>query len=425
MQSFFLPPGWANSTTIYEVNMRQYTPEGTFNAFANHLPRLKAMGVQTLWFMPIHPIGKEKRLGTLGSYYSISDHKAINPEFGTMDDFKNLVTAAHTMGFKIMIDWVANHTSWDHVWTKAHPEFYIRDTNGNFQSPYDWYDVIQLDHNSQAEQEAMMEAMEFWIRECDIDGFRCDMAHLTPLSFWKNARERLDQIKPLFWLAETEELSYHEVFDASYTWEFLHTMEAYWRGERSMSGLESILTKYETLFPATAIRVFFTSNHDENSHSGSEYERMGDAALPFAVLCVTWGGIPLVYSGQELPLKDRLSFYNKDEIRWTGDFLLQDFYKTLLELHATHPALRGGDPAVKLFRIHTTQDDLVLAYLRKNEEKEVLVLLNLSSKNDLHVEIKDENINGRYQDVFSGYVADLALGSIFNMKSWSYLVYRK
>ena len=168
MQSDFFPPGWAHSTAIYEVNVRQYTPEGTFDAFANHLPRLKAMGVQTLWFMPIHPIGKEKRLGTLGSYYSISDHKAINPEFGTMEDFKQLIATAHTLGFKVMIDWVANHTSWDHVWTKEHPDFYIRDSNGNFQPPYDWYDVIQIDHNNPAEQEAMMEAMEFWLRECEI-----------------------------------------------------------------------------------------------------------------------------------------------------------------------------------------------------------------------------------------------------------------
>lgn len=425
MQSYFSPPGWANSTTIYEVNVRQYTPEGTFNAFANHLPRLRAMGVQTLWFMPIHPIGKEKRIGALGSYYSISDHKAVNPEFGTLDDFKRLIETAHSMGFKIMMDWVANHTSWDHVWTKEHPEYYAKDSDGNFHPPFDWSDVIQIDHNCMEEQEAMIEAMQFWIKEYDIDGFRCDMAHLVPLSFWKKARQRLDPIKPLFWLGETEELSYHEVFDASYTWEFLHTMEAYWRGERSMSGLESILSKYETLFPSTAIRLFFTSNHDENSHSGSEYERMGDAALPFAVLCATWGGIPLVYSGQELPLKERLNFYNKDEIKWTGNYLLNDFYKTLLKLHATHPALRGGDPAVKIYRIYTTQDDNVLAYLRKNEEEEVLVLLNLSAKNDLRVEIKDDKVNGRYQDIFSGAIVYFTSGSFLDMQAWEYLVYQK
>ncbi|OQY94520.1 MAG: 1,4-alpha-glucan branching protein [Sphingobacteriales bacterium UTBCD1] len=425
MQSEFLSPGWVHSTNIYEVNLRQYTAEGTFKAFANFLPGLKNIGVQTLWFMPVHPIGKVKRIGTLGSYYSISDHKAVNPEFGTLEDFKDLINLAHSMGFRIMMDWVANHTSWDHVWTGGHPEFYVRDSHGNFQSPYDWQDVIQIDHSSDGEQEAMMDAMQFWVEECAIDGFRCDMAHLTPLSFWRKARQRLDQIKSLFWLGETEEPSYHEVFDASYTWELLHTMEAYWRGEKNMSGLESVLIKYLTLFPATAIRLLFTSNHDENSHSGSEYERLGDAALPFAVLCATFAGIPLVYSGQELPLKKRLDFFNKDAIGWTGKNLLDDFYKILLGLHAGHPAMRGGDPSVQIFRIKTTQDENILSYLRKNGESEVLVILNLSAKDNLHFELRSENVSGRFQNVFSGGFDDLDDSSSFNMKSWSYLVYQK
>src|ERR1700730_13001628 len=178
----FKPVAWAHVTNIYEVNTRQYSREGTFNAFAKDLSRLKEMGVQTLWFMPIHPIGEVKRIGSLGSYYSIKDHKAINPEFGTMDDFKRLVKQAHAIGFKMLIDWVANHTSWDHAWTKEHPEFYERDSTGGFRSPFDWQDVIQLDHHSGAEQDAMIDAMKFWIREAGIDGFRCDMAHLVPLS---------------------------------------------------------------------------------------------------------------------------------------------------------------------------------------------------------------------------------------------------
>lgn len=425
MQQEFSPPGWALSTNIYEVNLRQYTTEGTFKAFASHLPRLKAMGVQTLWFMPVHPIGKMKRIGTLGSYYSISDHKAVNPEFGTLDDFKDIIIQAHSMGIRVMMDWVANHTSWDHVWTKDHPEYYVRDSHGNFQSPYDWQDVIQIDHNSIGEQQAMIEAMQFWVNECDIDGFRCDMAHLTPLSFWRMARQRLDQIKPLFWLGETEELSYHEVFDASFTWELLHNMEAYWRGEKGMGALESTLTKYLTVFPEKALRLYFTSNHDENSHSGSEYERMGDAAKPFAVLCVTFGGIPLVYSGQEMPLTRKLDFFNKDAIAWTGKYLLHDFYKTLLELHAAHPALRGGDPEVQIYRIQTTQDEHVLAYLRKNKEREVLVILNLSAKNDLQFEFKSENVTGEYQNIFSGASALLNGSGSFSMKNWEYLVYSK
>ncbi len=425
MASIFQPLTWTHSTNIYEVNVRQYTHEGTFNAFAKDLPRLSEMGVETLWFMPIHPIGKVKRIGTLGSYYSISDYKNINPEFGALDDFKNLVNAIHELGLKVMMDWVANHTSWDHVWTKEHPEYYARDNDGKFHPPFDWSDVLQLDHNSVAEEDAMIDAMKFWINEFNIDGFRCDMAHLTPLSFWKKARIELDQLKPLFWLGETEEVSYHEVFDASYTWEFLHKMEEFWRQQTNISGLESVLHKYETLFPATAIRMFFTTNHDENSHSGSEYERMGDAAIPFAVLCATWNGIPLVYSGQELPLKKRLDFYNKDEIPWTRKYALQDFYKTLLNLHSTHPALRAGDVDVKNYRIKTSDDSHVFAYLRKKEEKEVLVILNLSSMNDLRFEIKDENVTGIFRNVFLKAENDFSKGKKFVMQKWEYLVFEK
>ncbi|HYM95587.1 MAG TPA: alpha-amylase family glycosyl hydrolase [Chitinophagaceae bacterium] len=425
MASDFQTPSWALSTNIYEVNVRQYTHEGTFNAFGKHLPRLKDMGVQTLWFMPIHPIGKKNRLGILGSYYSISDHKAVNSEFGTLNDFKELVASAHQSGLKIMIDWVANHTAWDHLWTKEHPEFYLRDAKGNFQSPFDWKDVLQLDHNNPAQQDAMLDAMKFWVNECDIDGFRCDMAHLTPLAFWKKARTMLDQLKPLFWLAETEEPGFHEVFDATYTWKFLHTMESFWRKETGINGLGEVLNEYETVFPENAIRLFFTSNHDENSHSGSEFERMGDAAIPFAVLCATWGGIPLIYTGQEMALNKRLNFYNKDEIHWPVNDELHNFYKTLLDFHSTHPALMAGDDRTKASRIKTNNDEKIFAYLRKKDSKEVLVLLNLSDQDDFHFQIIDEKVTGHFQDIFSGSANNFSENKNFEMQKWTFLVFEK
>ncbi len=424
MNTLFKPVSWANTTNIYEVNVRQYTAEGTFNAFAKHLLRLKGMGVKTLWFMPIHPIGNVKRISTLGSYYSIKDYKAINPEFGVLDDFKKLVEQAHAFEFKVLIDWVANHTSWDHVWTNEHPDFYERDDSGNFKYPYDWNDVIQINHQNNEQQEAMIDAMKFWVNECDIDGFRCDMAHLVPLSFWLQARNELDKIKPLFWLAETEQADYHQVFDASYTWEFLHKMEAYWRHETDITGIDNLLKKYETVFPSSAIRLYFTSNHDENSHSGSEYERMGDAAEAFAVFCATWNGMPLIYSGQELPLLKRLKFFEKDEIPWTENCVLENFYKILLHLHSRHPALRTGDPAVQSFRIKTN-DIHVLAFLRKNKEREVLVMLNLSPENKMFVDIMDENITGIFKNVFSGANVDFNSQNSFEMQAWKYFVFEK
>ncbi len=334
MDILFTPVSWAYSTNIYEINTRQYTQEGTFNAFAKELLRLKDMGVKTLWFMPIHPIGIKNRKGTLGSFYSISNYTAVNPEFGSLNDFKSLVKKAHDLDFKVIIDWVANHTAWDNVWTETNPDFYYKNEWGNFRPPYpDWEDVIHLNYGNKELWMAMINAMKFWIDECNVDGFRCDMAHLVPLEFWKEARVQLDAVKPLFWLAETEEISYHNVFDASYTWEFLHKMEEFRRLETNIPGLESILYKYNTMFPANAMRVYFTSNHDENSHSGSEYDRMGEFAKAFAVLCATWNGIPLIYSGQELPNKKRLKFFDRDPIEWTGNYKLHDFYKTLLEFH--------------------------------------------------------------------------------------------
>ena len=425
MDEIFKTVEWAKNTNIYEVNVRQYTEEGTFNAFEKHLNRLKEMGVKTLWFMPVHPIGEIKRIGSLGSYYSIKDYRAINPEFGTSHDFKNLVDHAHRLGLKVMIDWVANHTSWDNVWTIAHPEYYEQDNAGNFRSPYDWRDVIQLDHHNQVQQEAMIDAMKFWVNEFDIDGFRCDMAHLIPLTFWRQARLELDQVKHLFWLAETEQPAYHEVFDASYTWEFLHKMEAFWKHQTDIGGLKNVLYKYASAFPSSAIRLFFTSNHDENSHSGSEYERMGDAAKAFAVLCATWNGIPLIYSGQELPLTKRLKFFDKDSIPWTGNNELHDFYSILLNLHSFHPALRTGDPGVQTFYISTGDDKYLFAFLRKHKDREVFVILNLSVENIIHLEITDEKITGVFKNVFSGKPIDLTGIKTFELSAWDFLVFEK
>ena len=425
-EKFFKPVQWAHNTNIYEVNLRQYTAEGTFNAFASHLPRLKDMGVETLWLMPIQPIGIMNRKGTLGSYYSISDYVSVNPEYGTMEDFGLLMKQTHELGFKIIIDWVANHTAWDHVWTRSDPDFFSKDENGNFRPPYpDWADVIHLNYNNRRLWSAMIDAMRFWVTHYDIDGFRCDMAHLVPLDFWKAAREELDKEKKLFWLAETEEPRYHEAFDASYTWEFLHKTEAYWRRETTIGGLDAVLYKYDSDFTANAMRLYFTSNHDENSHSGSEYARMGEAALTFAVLCATWNGIPLIYSGQELPNYNPLRFFEKDTIQWTGECKLHEFYKTLLSLHSNHKALRAGDSNVTTYRIRTTNDENVFAFLRKNGDKEVLVLLNLSPNNELQFDIIDDKVTGSYKNIFSGAATDLTTEKNFQMLGWEFLVFEK
>lgn len=428
MMNRFRPVEWAHNTNIYEVNVRQYNVAGTFKAFAQELSRLKAMGIKTLWFMPVTPIAQKNKKGTLGSYYACSDYTSINPEFGTLDDFKELVKQAHAMDMKVIIDWVANHTGWDHTWTKEHPEYYKKDSATNdFQIASGMDDIIELDFSKPALRKAMIDAMKFWVKECDIDGFRCDLAFWVELPFWKEARPELDAVKPLFWLGEFDELEhpeYGEAFDASYTWTWMHKAKDFYQEKLPVDSLYTVLKRYDDLGDST-MRAWFTTNHDENSWNGTEYEKYGDMAKALAVFSCTWNGVPLLYSGQELPNTKRIKFFDKDTIAWTGTNALQDFYHALLELKTNNPALRTGDSSVQTFRIKTTDPKHVFAYLRKKEGREVLVVLNLSAKKDLHFDITDSHVTGVYKNVFSGAANDFTKEKSFEMQAWEYLVYEK
>lgn len=416
---------WIANSNIYEVNIRQYSAPGTFHEFAKALPRLKDMGVEVLWMMPVHPIGKINRKGTLGSYYSISDFNGINPEFGTKADFRDLVNRVHELGMKIIMDWVANHAAWDNVWTINNPGYFVRDEDGLFVQPYDWTDVIQIDHSNSEQQTAMIRAMQYWVTEFDIDGFRADLAHLTPLDFWRKARTAIEPLKKdLFWLAETEEAAYHEVFDASFTWEWMHATEKYYKENTSLNSLYEVLAKYNTAFPETALRLYFTSNHDENSWNGTGEEKYGNMWKSLAVFSMTWNGVPLIYSGEEIPNKKRLKFFEKDPIDWTEEISHHEFYKTLLWLRKSSKAFRAFDPAAGTFHILTEGGNKVMAFLRKNEEAEVLVLLNLSSRETGFV-IKDQLINGCYINVFDKTETVLTDQAFVKMKGWEYLVLEK
>jgi alpha-amylase len=425
MIPLFRPAAWTLNTNLYEVNIRQYTPEGTFAAFSSELPRLKDMGVEVLWFMPITPISFKERQGTLGSYYACSDYTAVNPEFGTLEDFKLLVKQAHDLGFRVIIDWVANHTGLDHRWTQEHPSYYARNAQGHFYDKHGWHDVIDLNYYNSHLRHAMIEAMKFWVTECDIDGFRCDMAHLVPLDFWRIARASLDAVKPLFWLAETEVAIYHDAFDASYTWTWMHQTEKYIKGAISFNDLLRVLQDYKINFPPEALRLYFTTNHDENSWNGTEYEKYGAAAQALAVLSCTWEGLPLIYSGQEMPNHKRLKFFDKDPIQWTGKYSLHDFYKALLHLRKTNPALIAVGETVHTYRIKTSADHQVFSYLRKNGDREVLVVLNLSAAALHHFEFMDDRIAGNYRNVFNNLIIDLDRMKPLALQAWDYQVLEK
>ncbi|MDR1652577.1 MAG: alpha-amylase [Prevotellaceae bacterium] len=397
-------PDWTRTAVIYEVNLRQYTKEGTFKAFEQYLPQLKDLGVDVLWFMPVHPISELNRKGTLGSYYAVKDYKSVNPEFGTDTDFKNLINNAHQLGFKVIIDWVANHTGCDNLWLEAHKDWYVLDSVGNPTSPYDWTDTYKLDYDNGAMRAEMTNAMKYWVQEFDIDGFRCDVAGEVPTTFWDSARFALDSVKPVFMLAEAEKPELlKNAFDAGYNWKLLHLMNkvASAKDTTTVNDLRAYLATKDTLMPTDAYQMNFITNHDENSWNGTEYERLQKGVQTFAVLTYTLPGIPLIYTGQETGLKKRLKFFDKDIVgSWTKNSAFT-FYKKLNELKHTHPALKAGEQGgeLKFFR-HGYEKDL-LVFMRSKEGKDLFVMLNLGNRS-LEFFTNDVLPRGEFTDFFTG-----------------------
>lgn len=370
---------WTKDANIYEVNVRQYSEEGTFEKVQEDLPRLESMGVEILWFMPIHPIGEDNRKGGLGSYYSVQDYKAVNPNFGTEEDFRALVEEAHSRGMKVIIDWVANHTAWDNPWT-ANPEWYELDEDGNFMPPRgtDWSDVIQLDYSNEEMRAAMTDALEYWVREFDIDGYRCDVAGMVPTDYWKDAIDSLNEIKPVFMLAEDGEPELvEEAFHMNYAWQYAHVIREIAKGEQSFDDLRELMKETEESFPSSAYRMYFTTNHDENSWNGTDPGMYGDNFENFAVLSATISGMPLIYNGQESVLDKQLEFFEKDQIEWK-EYEYQDFYTMLLNLKKDNEALWNGDFGGELIMVDSPEN--TFAYRREKGNNWVFVYINISDE---------------------------------------------
>ena len=416
-------PAWSSRSNIYEVNLRQYSQEGTIKAFEKSLPRLKEMGVEILWFMPITPIGlKDRKMDEtqLGSYYAVKNYKEVNPEFGTMADWKQMVKNAHNMGFKVITDWVANHSAPDNPWMTTHPAFYERDSSGNFVSPYDWTDTRKLNYTNRELRDSMISAMKFWINETGIDGFRCDVAESVPADFWKECITELRKIKDVFMLAEGERPELHYAgFDATYAWSVMGPMAEVYQGKRSLASFDSVLNRNISNYPVNAFRTYFTTNHDENSWNGTEFEKYGDAYKALAVFTQTfYQSIPLVYSGQEVPNKKRLKFFVKDPIEW-NKFEMAPFYSTLLHLRKNNTAL-AADAGYK--KLSTANDIAVFAYMRQSKKDKVAVILNLSGEPQ-HFTIKENDIYGNAVNVFTGEKQKLIRDFVYELKPWDYVVY--
>lgn len=416
------PPEWSKNLAIYEVNLRQFSPGGTFREFEAHLPRLRDLGVGIIWLMPINPIGEQNRKGTLGSYYSVKDYLAVNPEHGTMEEFTHLVRAIHDHGMYVIIDWVANHTAWDNGLAREHPEWFMRDAQGSFVPPVaDWSDVIDLNYDVPELWDYMVDALCFWVRETDIDGFRCDVAGMVPTGLWERARAALDAVKPVFMLAEWDTPEMHPWFDMTYDWGLYRALNAIAGGKKNAKAIAAHLARDRRRFPSHAYRMQFTSNHDENSWNGTEYERLGQGAEACAVVASMLPDMPLIYSGQEAGLDRRLAFFEKDPIQWEHH-RMAEVYRVLLGHKKDNPALWNGEAGGSMIPVRTDRDKTVTAFVRRKDPHRVFVAANLSPQPQ-SVRFRGMDFVGDYQDAFNGSRVTLARKATLDLGPWEYRVY--
>jgi cyclomaltodextrinase / maltogenic alpha-amylase / neopullulanase len=414
-------PDWSYNSSIYEVNIRQFTPEGTFSSFMNHLTEIRDLGIDILWLMPINPIGEENRKGTLGSYYSVKDYLAINPNFGNEKDFKTLVDSVHALGMHIIIDWVANHTAWDNVWVKTHPDFYNKNSRGFFPPVEDWNDVIDLNYNNDSLRIAMINALKYWVEKFNIDGFRCDVAELVPLDFWKRAKIELDKIKPMFMLAEgSKPALFENGFDMTYNWKLKDIMNNYAIGKAKINDIKNRFLEDKKEYSSNSFLMNFTSNHDENSWSGSAIERLGNYTEPFAVLISTAKGMPLIYNGQEAGLNKKLEFFEKDLIPWENN-KLREIYSKILNEKKMNKSMWNGSQGGEMNFIETGNEK-ILSYYREKDENFLLVILNLSDQKQVFVINNDKEI-GSFKNLITDEKVKLAKNEKITLDAFNYLIF--
>ncbi|GLR15665.1 alpha-amylase family glycosyl hydrolase [Portibacter lacus] len=419
-------PEWAKDASIYEVNMRQFTEEGTFEAFSKHLPRIKDMGIKIIWLMPIHPISVKERKGTLGSPYAVADYKDVNPEYGTMADFEAMVKKIHDLDMKIIIDWVPNHTGWDNQWITDHPEWYTQNDQGEIIDPIDyntgeswgWTDVADLNYDNQEMRKEMISVLKYWINERNIDGFRMDVAHGVPDDFWMQANEELKKQGDIFLLAEGEVPKQRNAggFHADYGWSLHHLLNEVAKGEKSVDDIWTYYEEDSAKFEK-GYHMMFTSNHDENTWAGTVFERMEDAHKAMAVFTATFDGMPLIYGGQEEPLMKRLEFFEKDDIGFEN-YEYQEFYTTLFNLKKQNEALWNGEFGAPPTRI--SEQNNIMAFQRKKDSNTVLTFINFTnSENSISL---GENFDLSTMKVLLSETVKLSEDQL-TIGPWGYVIY--
>jgi glycosidase len=419
-------PEWSKNAVIYQINTRQFTPEGTFKAAETHLPRLKDLGADILWLMPIHEIGRKNRKGTLGSPYAVKDYYSVNHEFGTKDDLKHFVRAAHDLGMYVILDWVPNHTAWDSILASEHPDWFSRNWKGDFHPTpwWDWSDIIDLDYSKVEVRRYMSDAMKYWIREIDIDGYRCDVAGFVPTDFWNTLRKELDAIKPVFMLAEWEARDLHaEAFDMTYAWTWYDTLLKIARGEGDVSHLFIYYSWNEKAYPFDIMRMLFVSNHDKNAWEGTQYEQFGDAAEAAIALSTISEGMPLIYNSQETGEPKRLSFFEKDPIEWK-EHPIGALYKRLFALKKKNTALWNAHWGARMIHVPNSAPLKVFSFVRQNEKDKVFAVFNFSATPQ-SVTFEESLFHGKYTEYMSGQSAELSADTQMKLQPWAYRIYVK
>ena len=417
-------PAWARNATLYQVNLRQFTPEGTLRAAEAQLPRLKNLGVDILWLMPIHPIGEQHRKGALGSPYAVRDYRAVNPEFGTLADLKRFVASAHQQGLRVILDWVGNHTAWDNVLVAQHPDWYDRDERGNFRPTpwYDWDDIIDLDYSQPGLRRYMTQALLYWVREADIDGYRVDAAGLSPLDFWEQAAKELRAVKPVFMLAEWESRDLHaNAFDATYAWTWWDTMKLIAEGRADATALYPYYAWARKFYPREAYRMLYATNHDKNAWEGTEHEIFGNAVDAVTALSFISEGLPLIYNGQEAGNKKRLAFFERDPIEWK-DAPQADLFRRLIALKKRNTALWNGADGAVMEPVGNSAPKQVFSFVRGNARDKVVAVFNLSAQ-PVEVALKGPRHAGRYLDFEGGAATELRHDSTLALPAWGYRVF--
>lgn len=402
---------WIRDAVIYEVYLRSFSKEGSMKALERRIPELKEMGVTVIWLMPIHPVGKLHRKGTLGSPYAVQDYYAINPEFGTLEDFRSLIRTIHRHGLKIIIDLVANHTAWDSRLMNEHPDWFTRDESGKVIAPNDdWTDVADLDYSRQELWTYMIEMMNYWVRDIGIDGYRCDVSELVPTEFWNRARKELDSIKPVMMLSEGTLPEHHvEAFDLTYAWNFYDLLSNVISGSGSVGMFEELLERESYKFPKGSLRLRFNTNHDKNAWEAPAVEKFTPAgAKASAVLMFTFPGVPLIYNGEEVGNSKRLGLFEKIDIDWTKNRDFRDLYSDLARLRKTHAALRHGEYKP----LKNSDGEKVISFLRQSGSEKRLVVVNLSNRSREATISLGGRANAKLNDLLAGRSVDVADGVI-------------